>query len=45
MEIRIPTRDEFIQIIDNILIPSFPASERPEARGSWQCSMTESSSH
>ncbi|QJC21469.1 hypothetical protein [Arcanobacterium buesumense] len=33
MEIRIPTRDEFIQIIDNILIPSFPASERPESSG------------
>ncbi|WP_216430194.1 GNAT family N-acetyltransferase [Arcanobacterium phocae] len=33
MTVRIPSREEFAQIIDDILIPSFPATERPDSSG------------
>ncbi|QRV02613.1 hypothetical protein JTE88_02380 [Arcanobacterium phocisimile] len=33
MVIRVPTREEFTHIVDHILIPSFPATERPDSSG------------
>lgn len=33
MQVRQPTRTEFIQVIDEILVPTFPETERPSADG------------